>query len=573
VDAYNLWSAVGKPRSGHIFNNYHAARREYRSAVRKCQRDSAAIYTNELHDNLMKKDHSGFWKSWRSKFNTRDLPRHINGTNDSRRICDLFKDHLSEGGKANEPKQIPIYNTGFSSRLETYEGFALLHEEYCNPNIIHKVIFNSPRGRAPWLDNITIEHLQYAHPCLPSILSKLFTMMIVSGHVPNSFKDSYTVPIPKTKDTYSKSLTVKDFRGVAISSQIGKIFERCLLLIFDDYIKTSDCQMGFKKSLGCRSAIYSLQQIANSLCKRGCTANICTLDISKAFDRVNHVTLLNKLMDCHLPKPLVVLLARWLPSCNTCVRWDQYHSDMFILERGVRQGSVLAPFLFIFYVDNLLSIADNLPQTYILMYADDIVIITGLVTRLQHMLTCVEIELLKLSLTLNPNKTYCIRVGKRHSVPLMPVCTLEGCSIPWVTEIIYLGITFHSGQLLRADLHRSKLTFFRSINSVMAKVGATASEEVLIHLLATKCIPSLLYSTESLTLLDKDIRSLDYCVTRCLIKNFRCSNMYIIRECIWYFEFDLPSVQVPKRRDTFLEHSRASTNSILRFAVHIDNIM
>lgn len=564
VASHKIWCAAGKPRSGFIFNNYLSARREYRSAIRRRQKESELVYTNELHDCLVVKDNASFWKSWKSKFENKKLPSHISGTTDPAEICETFKNHFRTVSELTTPErsQIPMYNIDFLSRLSAYKGFSLFSDEYFDSNNIHNVIHNSPKGRAPGLDNVTVEHLLYAHPCVSSLLSKLFTMMFNNSYVPESFKVSYTVPLPKSKDIYSKTLTPCDFRGIAISSHIGKIFERCLLLVFDDYARTSDNQMGFKKQLGCRNAIYCLQNVTDMLCRTVGNANICSLDISRAFDNVNHVTLLNKLMDLHLPEKLIILLANWLPCCRTCVRWDSYLSDMFYIQRGVRQGSVLAPFLFILYIDSILNIVDSCLRIFILMYADDIVIITARISDLEHVVHRIESELEYLSLSLNTSKSYCIRVGKRHSAEVLPVLTLDGSPIPWVDKIIYLGIQFSSGLNLRVDLHKSKLAFFRSFNSIMAKIGATASEEVLLHLLVTKCLPSLMYCLEVLNLSNSVVRSLDYCIIRSLMKIFRCNDITVIRDCIFYFQFDLPSDLVHKRRQRFLAPINSDMNCL-----------
>jgi len=56
------------------------------------------------------------------------------------------------------------------------------------------------------------------------ILVKLFNLLISCSYVPDGFRYSYIVSIPKMKDCYNKCLTCDDFRGIAISSIISKIF-------------------------------------------------------------------------------------------------------------------------------------------------------------------------------------------------------------------------------------------------------------------------------------------------------------------------------------------------------------
>jgi len=60
----------------------------------------------------------------------------------------------------------------------------------------------------------------------------------------------------------------------------------------------------------------------------------------------------------------------------------------------------------------------------------------------------------------------------------------------------------------------SKKSFHRSINAIFGNVGRIASEEVILHLVKTKCLPILLYGLECYPLIKADIRSLDFAVTR-----------------------------------------------------------
>ena len=57
---------------------------------------------------------------------------------------------------------------------------------------------------------------------------------------------------------------------------------------FQSYFLSPDNQFGFKKGASCRDAIYSLLKTVEHYVNNGCTVNICAIDLSKAFDKVNH---------------------------------------------------------------------------------------------------------------------------------------------------------------------------------------------------------------------------------------------------------------------------------------------
>jgi len=93
----------------------------------------------------------------------------------------------------------------------------------------------------------------------------------------------------------------------------------------------------------------------------------------------------------------------------------------------------------------------------------------------------------------------------------------------------------------------AKRSFYRSVNSIFGKLGGTASEEVIVHLVHSKCLPALLYGLKVCPLTKTDYRSLDFVVMRFLIKLFCTSNSVIVNECRMYFNFRLPSEIVPTR--------------------------
>jgi len=112
--------------------------------------------------------------------------------------------------------------------------------------------------------------------------------LISISYVPLSFGRSYTVPILKSNcNVYGKTVTVDDFRGVSISPVISKVFEHCVLDRYGAFLVVFN-QSEFKKNLGCASAVYVLRSVIDYYVSLGSTANICAVDLSKAFDKMNH---------------------------------------------------------------------------------------------------------------------------------------------------------------------------------------------------------------------------------------------------------------------------------------------
>ena len=68
---------------------------------------------------------------------------------------------------------------------------------------------------------------------------------------------------------------------------ISKVFEYCFIEKFSKFISTDNKQFGFKKGMGCSHAIYTVRHVVERF-EGGNTVNLCAIDLSKAFDKVNH---------------------------------------------------------------------------------------------------------------------------------------------------------------------------------------------------------------------------------------------------------------------------------------------
>ena len=116
-------------------------------------------------------------------------------------------------------------------------------------------------------------------------------------------------------------MTCEDFRGIAISPILSKLFEYCFIEKFGEFLSTDNKQFGFKKGIGCNHLIFTVRQVVDRFIKGGNTVNLCSIDLSKAFDKVNHQALLIKQMKRKLPIALLDLLENWLKTFSQVLNW------------------------------------------------------------------------------------------------------------------------------------------------------------------------------------------------------------------------------------------------------------
>jgi len=97
---------------------------------------------------------------------------------------------------------------------------------------------------------------------------------------------------------------------------------------------------------------------------------------------------------------------------------------------------------------------------------------------------------------INIQKSSCMRIGPRCNVKCDNIVLTSGQLLQWVDQLRYLSVYIVRSVKLKCSLDLAKKSFYRSSNSVLGKVGRAASEEVVLHLIKTKCLPVLLYGFE-----------------------------------------------------------------------------
>jgi len=111
------------------------------------------------------------------------------------------------------------------------------------------------------------------------------------------------------------------------------------------------------------------------------------------------------------------------------------------------------------------------------------------------------------------------------------------------------------------------VSFYRSVNAIFGKVLSTATVDVILHLINSKCLPVLLYGLKVCPLTKADMQSLDFCVNMILMKLFVTNNSSIVDECRHFFNFELPSELLCKRTAKFLHNCTHTVINLFLYLV------
>ncbi len=212
IESDKIWKANGRPRSGPIFNKRSADKRAYKAGIRKTQSESVQSYSNDLNDALLSKNGNDFWKCWKSKFGVKSPAcLQVNGITDKTKIAGKFRQHFARLSSAATDMGEQNLRGAYENLRPSYTGSPYMEYYAIDAELIEIVISELKRGKAAGLDTLTAEHLQYCHQLLPTVLAKLFNLMLRYGCVPTEFGRSYTVPLQKGDKGSSKSITVDAF--------------------------------------------------------------------------------------------------------------------------------------------------------------------------------------------------------------------------------------------------------------------------------------------------------------------------------------------------------------------------
>jgi hypothetical protein len=332
---------------------------------------------------------------------------------------------------------------------------------------------------------------------------------------------------------------------------------------------SSDRQLGFKKGSSCAHAAFLVRHTIDHFVNNDSTVNIACVDISKAFDNVDHFIMFNKLIDRKLPIRVIMAIKDWYSKSVCSVKWGSCISESFKIFSGVRQGGILSPALFSIYVDDVLGKLNSYGCTMFglcvgsFMYADDLILLAPSLCELQAMVNLCNREFNHIGLSINSSKSSCIRIGKAWKSNCVDIKLPSG-KLQWASSIKYLGVDILAGKKFTICFDSSKSKFYSSFNSIYSKISKVKNPIVILNLISSIALPCLLYNTEALPLNITTAKELDHPWSRVFMRIFGTFNLNIIRQCQYFTGFLPLQHQLRLRKYNFITGLKNSKNVWLK---------
>ena len=336
---------------------------------------------------------------------------------------------------------------GHLKRLKSEMDHALLNsEEHLEPFTMDELddgIDHLKTGKAAGIDGITTEMIKHFGPGTKTWILALLNKCALTSSIPKTWRKSRVVALLKPgKDPTNK----KSYRPISLLSIVYKLYERMILARISPKIEeelTKD-QAGFRPGRSTCSQLLNLTQFIEDGFETKDITGTVFVDLTAAYDTVNHRILLLKVARMTKNKKMVDIIRSLLSNRRFFVEMDGKKSRWRTQKNGLPQGSVLAPTLFNIYTND----QPEFPNIRRFIYADDLCLATQstlfetIEERLTDALSVLTRYYHQNSLNANPGKTQvCAFHLKNHLAKRKLNIRWNSQELEYNNFPVYLGVT------------------------------------------------------------------------------------------------------------------------------------
>ena len=210
-------------------------------------------------------------------------------------------------------------------------------------DFVFKQILSMPNNKAFGLDGLSVEILKRSAIAISNSITNICNLSIQTSMFPCQWKIAKVIPLFKSGNKEE----CNNYRPISVLPLLSKILEKHVFLHFYKYLQhhrlLTDSQFGFRRNQSCQTALITLTEKIYEALEAGNYFGLVQLDLSKAFDLVNHSLLLQKLKLYNCSSASTFWFESYLSNRSQSVSIEKTVSSPHKITSGVPQGSILGP--------------------------------------------------------------------------------------------------------------------------------------------------------------------------------------------------------------------------------------
>ncbi len=468
-----VWESAGKPINTELHKVMKSTRNRYHYQIRKGKRMAETLKKDALIKACMENNDDIFKIIKNSRRTESHIPPTMDGISIGieERFADIYGKLYNsiDDNKELHDLRISIDNS--------IDNSSLIDVNKVTPDVVYDAIQHLKNNKTDPVLEFNSDCLKNSPRILSEILASIFRYFLIHGHI--SFVLLVSAIIPLVKDKLGDVSCSDNYRSIAISSLILKVFDWVILILLGDNLKTDELQFGFQENTSTGMCTWLMTETIDYYHRHGSDVYACVMDMTKAFDLVRHSKLFQILRGKGVPNIFIRLLIVMYQNQKANVRWNGVTSKEFSIRNGVKQGAVLSPRLYCVYTDGLFELLRNHRTgcwvkghfAGILGYADDLLLLSPTLDGLQEMVKkCGDYAdqyNLKFSThqDIKKCKTKCIAFLRKDKD--LRNILLNGKTLPWVKYAKHLGCTITQDiQGLPKDIMEKRAQFINKSNEL-----------------------------------------------------------------------------------------------------------
>lgn len=483
-------------------NDYKGIRNRFKYVCKQKKETLQANNRQELINS--RSDTNLFWKTVK-KFRYKQ-------SQESDITCDQWYNHFKSLLYSNTAEDINILE-------ENNEPVESVYDDGLHSNLnrlfttaeLTASINDMKLGKSGGPDGILPEMLKYTlHEIVP-ILLPFYNRILVTGYFPEPWSKSILCPIFKAGSQNDPN----NFRGISLNDVFNKILTGMMHNRLSQWAevnnKIDEAQAGFRKGYSTIDNLFVMMSLVQKyISKKGGRFYFLFIDFSKAFDRVDHVILMDCLKRKGVKGKFYNLLKSMYSNLCSCVKLNNGNcTEYFPCNIGTRQGCKLSPILFSLLINDVfeglknsgiqgVQVSTECEDILALGYADDLSEGSDTVRKLQSIINTTSDICHRIRMEVNMSKTKVMVFRNGGFLRKNEVWYFRGRRIETVSAYKYMGLTItpkliwsHAKKVLATKARKSIISLYK----LQFNIGYFDYSE-LFKLFDTMVKPVLLYGSE-----------------------------------------------------------------------------